>query len=194
MKNKLIINIKKYYLGKLYAVCQSYFFDMIACDFLDWSQMSYLFSIKSQLRFCQRILTRYVIFKNLKGNKKLYKKPTGEDYIIINNSVAYISFSYSKNYIIECFSQKKLGVDIEEIVSDLPLSIINKNAILKNGSLTQESFTKLWTIQESYCKYMQVGLKEMFKKEQIRGVRSLRLKNTWISYVSDCNMSIQFIN
>lgn len=41
---------------------------------------------------------------------------------------------------------------------------------------------------------MQVGLKEMFKKEQIRGVRSLRLKNTWISYVSDCNMSIQFIN
>lgn len=92
------------------------------------------------------------------------------------------------------FFAKKLGVDIEEIVSDLPLSIINKNAILKNGSLTQESFTKLWTIQESYCKYMQVGLKEMFKKEQIRGVRSLRLKNTWISYVSDCNMSIQFIN
>lgn len=161
------------------------------------SEIEYLYSINNDLRFCKKIISRYIVFKKTKSGR-LYRKNTGENIITIKNHINYVSFSYSDAYITICTSNSKIGVDIEKIVSKVPINIINNNLEIKkylqNQEFKEKSFTRLWTLEEAYCKYKGTGLKNIFQEKYPKYMRSILLDEYWISYISKKNISIYFSN
>lgn len=96
---------------------------------------------------------------------------SGKPYCL-NYPKIHFSISHSSNYIVIAFDDDEIGVDIEEIKSiDLGVKRMcfsGNELILINELQSRESqlafFYQIWTLKESYSKYIKKGLSLDFKK------------------------------
>jgi 4'-phosphopantetheinyl transferase len=87
-------------------------------------------------------------------NPKFIYNLNGKPYI--ENSNIYFNISHKNEYVICAFSDKEIGVDIEKISSfsnNLINKVFNKEEIYFNNN-----YSKLWTIKESFMKYLGTGI------------------------------------
>ncbi len=89
-----------------------------------------------------------------------------------NKDQYYFNASHSGNYAVCAFSDKEVGCDIE-CVSEKSLKVAkrffteNENKYIFNSQNIQKSFTRIWTIKESYLKYLGCGLTKSLKSFEI---------------------------
>jgi len=123
--------------------------------------------IKDSLRtLCGEIIVRAVISKQfdikndqIKIEKNFYGKP------YIPNLPIHFSISHAGDWVVCAFSTRNIGIDIEQI-KDIQLDIAERffsreeyNFLMeKEESERQESFYDLWTLKESYIKWIGSGL------------------------------------
>lgn len=89
---------------------------------------------------------------------------SGKPYIT-NHPALFFNLSHSGHYAACAFYHKEVGIDVQQIV---PVSdpLIQKIAVQEEAATLlqlsqeakEEAFTKLWTIKESYLKYIGSGL------------------------------------
>ena len=88
----------------------------------------------------------------------IYKDEKGKPFLDNNE---YISISHSKEYIVLAISSTNIGVDIQK--KEYREKVVSLFSEKVNDA---EQFTRLWTIKESYGKYLGIGLnKEILKKD-----------------------------
>lgn len=139
------------------------------------------FSLKSQNRIlkyknvedrlrsiCAELLARYFVAKKIPRTFEeilILRDTRGKPYVA--NSDIQISLSHSRNWIACSVSSEPVGVDVEEDFSDA-LEIAEKffapqeYFLLKNlpNSQLRRKFLSLWTLKESYGKFLGCGLSE----------------------------------
>ena len=91
----------------------------------------------------------------------LCKDSKGKPYL--ENIKDCISISHSDEYVVVAISESTIGVDIQRICyRENILCLFADNELVESATL----FTRLWTIKESYAKYLGTGLtKEILKKD-----------------------------
>ena len=83
----------------------------------------------------------------------VYKDNKGKPYLKDCNK--YISISHSDEYVVVAIGDSNIGVDIQRICyREKILSLFADNELVESATL----FTRLWTIKESYGKYLGCGL------------------------------------
>lgn len=126
----------------------------------------FYFEADAQRTIGGELLVRYHILKNMNiANEKIefsyseYGKP-----YIKNAKDLNFNISHSGDYIICGWSKNEIGIDIEKIRS-IDLEIANKQFsypeykyIISDKELAYERFIKIWTLKESYTKYLGKGL------------------------------------
>jgi 4'-phosphopantetheinyl transferase len=129
------------------------------CDAIDISKLVAIYSIQK----CSNLKISDIQF-----NTNDFGKPFLENY-----SDLHFNISHSNNLIICAVSKKNIGVDIEYI-KHIPLnSFVNKFFTLSeweyihNSENKHNSFFELWTLKESYVKYIGSGLRKCFSKFEI---------------------------
>lgn len=108
--------------------------------------------------------------RNIKIIHNDYGKPYFKDFEKINFNI-----SHSGEYVVCCFSDKEIGVDIEKIRNhniEIAKSFFCEtefNYIKKfNGYEQSKAFLRLWTMKESYVKKIGVGLHMPLNKFEIK--------------------------
>lgn len=108
------------------------------------------------------ILSSYLLKYALKVNNicetNIIYNEYGKPYLKGNDF--YFNISHSGKYVVCALSKKEVGVDIERIRPTHDLVLKNCFTKEEQDYVTDDaSFTKLWTLKESYIKYLGTGLK-----------------------------------
>jgi len=112
------------------------------------------------------IIVRHVISKqlSLKNEKiRIVKNTYGKPFI--ENVPLYFNISHAGEWVACAFSDREVGIDIEHI-KDIDLSIAKKyfckneyeSLVSKNGDERIVYFYELWTLKESYIKWLGTGM------------------------------------
>ena len=112
----------------------------------------------------------------------IYKDEKGKPYL----DKDYISISHSGEYVVVAISDFNIGVDIQKI------EYREKVVSLFSEEVTDEKmFTRLWTLKESYGKYLGIGLnKEVLKKDYSKYVEDMFQDDELFYYVNEIDDSI----
>lgn len=111
---------------------------------------------------CGEILLYYAILKNNKDdfkNKVFTYNKYGKPYI----DSMFFNISHSGEWVIVACSDKEVGVDIEKIQMENGVELYfseEEKKYIRNADKEKKAnvFTKLWTLKESYLKYVGTGL------------------------------------
>ena len=95
-----------------------------------------------------------------------YKKP----YIQVDN--LYFNLSHSGKWVVLAYGKSEVGVDIEEITVEDPgvrewCFSEEECRYIDAGKDRDSSFTKLWTLKESYVKFIGTGLTDDLKNRSV---------------------------
>lgn len=135
----------------------------------DWSRISSYKNIEDGLRsICANLLARNFIAKKISRTVEevlILRDTRGKPFVADSN--LQVSLSHSRNWITCCVSSESVGVDVEEDFSDALDIAQNFFAPqeyfwlkdLRSVEL-QRNFLKLWTLKESYGKFLGCGLSE----------------------------------
>jgi 4'-phosphopantetheinyl transferase len=92
------------------------------------------------------------------------KTINGKPFVSNKNHLDF-NISHSGNFVAACLSSKgKVGIDIEKLKNINFRSILNKftkkerELIIQNNQINPQAFYTIWTLKESYLKYMGKGL------------------------------------
>lgn len=105
-----------------------------------------------------RNLLKYVLKNNRITDYELVYNEFGKPFLKDNK--AYFNLSHTHDFVVCAFSDNLVGVDIERIRPKNDLVI--KRCYTSNEALVcvdDLMFTKIWTLKESYIKYLGTGLK-----------------------------------
>lgn len=92
-----------------------------------------------------------------------------------NKCPFYFNASHSGSYAVCAFSDDEVGCDIERIsernvnVAKRFFAEMESSYILKSNNV-QKSFTRIWTIKESYLKYLGCGLTKQLNSFEVVGL------------------------
>lgn len=75
--------------------------------------------------------------------------------IYLNDSLTYISLTHSKGYYAFAISNEEIGLDMEKIRNNINERIINR---ISKEKIKKDEIIKIWTIKESYLKYLGIGI------------------------------------
>lgn len=134
----------------------------LCCPFNDKYSMSEIF-----VRYCIQKVTGYKLC-----DIKIEKGENGKPYAS-NFSKLYFNLSHSQNLVICVISKKQVGVDVEFIkeytVSEKLKSFFSNLEwkYIQSFENKAHPFYELWTLKESYLKYLGVGLKKSLKSFEI---------------------------
>lgn len=138
-------------------------------DMESWKRISKYRNVDDRLRsIYAELLARYFVAKKISRTFEdllILRDTRGKPYVA--NSDIQISLSHSKNWIACSVGTFANGIDVEEDVSDV-LEISERffapqeHTLLKklHGGELQKNFLKLWTLKESYGKFLGYGLSE----------------------------------
>lgn len=123
------------------------------------------------------VLTRYILKKyyniDLK-NTELKRNQWGKPYF--DEISVHFNISHSGKWVLVCFSDKPIGIDIEKI-RDFKYNVANKYFseeelfLLENEddiSIKRELFYKIWTSKEAYVKMLGKGITYSFQKFSVK--------------------------
>lgn len=125
-------------------------------------------------------LLNYVLYFHQVKNKNivynLYNKP------YLESKEIFFNISHSKDYVICAASKFDLGVDIE-YVRPMNQLVIDKcfSEDEKNFIKTDEEFTKVWTLKESYLKMLGCGVSSKLNSFSV-------IKNNEVTCIDDYNL------
>ena len=137
-------------------------------------------------------LVSRILLNELEPNQQISYNSNGAPEISNGN---HISISHSKNLVVIIISNKKVGLDIEQI-SEKALRLAAKFISAKNQSnLTKEKATLIWCCKEAIFKWHQKGgidfIKDIIIPEftvKEKGIITLQFKN------KELNLNYQKIN
>ena len=121
----------------------------------------------AQMSLVGDVLIRYLILKrtNLKNHQLLFHKNNFGKPYLVNQEGIHFNISHSGRWIIGGISNNALGIDIEKVqIIDFELAkrFFSKKEyselIKKNNRQKLEYFFDLWTLKESYIKFIGKGL------------------------------------
>lgn len=75
--------------------------------------------------------------------------------IYLNEISVYISLTHSKGYFAFAISNEEIGLDIEKIRNNINERIIER---ISKEKIKKDEIIKIWTIKESYLKYLGIGI------------------------------------
>lgn len=165
----------------------------------------------SKRSICAELLLQYSLFQSvgqLVEIDVIYNK-FGKPYMNHMNSFSY-NLSHSGNWVVIAYGNSEVGIDIEEIqpgkedIADKFFTVEEKNYIYAAaGKERTKRFTQIWTLKESYIKFLGTGLStrlDSFYVDALKGVvtnkngeiqKNLRLKSYLFDedyYLSVCSM------
>ncbi|MCR2018706.1 4'-phosphopantetheinyl transferase superfamily protein [Blautia pseudococcoides] len=119
----------------------------------------------SKRSVCAEILLRYSLFQCKGGFIDLDIKygKYGKPYVSNIHDFSF-NLSHSGNWVVLGYGKKEIGIDIEEIkmgndVVDVFFSEMEKKYIFGLSNMERiKKITQIWTIKESYIKYLGTGL------------------------------------
>lgn len=137
-------------------------------------------------------------FKDLEFEHNAYGKPK-----LIGDSNIYFNISHSGDYVVVGISDREIGIDIERIngketklldLAKLAYSKEEYNWILKNKyTLIKKNFYKIWTLKESYVKFIGKGLSiplDSFKFQKYKGNIYLNKNGLLIKHIQFKNYNL----
>ena len=141
-----------------------------------WNHISSYKNVADRLRsVCTELLAKYLVAKKTSRNFEeisILRDVRGKPYIA--DSDLQISLSHSRNWIVCSVGNVTSGIDVEEDFSDALEIALNFFAyreyfLLKclHGADLQKNFLRLWTLKESYGKFLGCGLSEELLKIDI---------------------------
>ena len=72
----------------------------------------------------------------------------------------YFNLSHSNDYYAFAISKEEVGIDIEKVRDDVNINLIKR---ISNSKDEIKDVIKMWTIKESYLKYLGTGINTNFK-------------------------------
>lgn len=109
-----------------------------------------------------RINLYYYLQKKLKEkNTELSFTLNSFGKIYLNDSLIYISLTHSKGCFAFAISNEEIGIDMEKIRNNINERIIDR---ISNEKIKKDQIIKIWTIKESYLKYLGIGITTDLKK------------------------------
>lgn len=75
--------------------------------------------------------------------------------IYLNDSLTYISLTHSKGYYAFAISNEEIGLDMEKNCNNINEKIIDR---ISKEKISKDEIIKIWTIKESYLKYLGIGI------------------------------------
>lgn len=75
--------------------------------------------------------------------------------IYLNDSLTYISLTHSKGYYAFAISNEEIGLDMEKKCNNINEKIIDR---ISKEKISKDEIIKIWTIKESYLKYLGIGI------------------------------------
>lgn len=117
--------------------------------------------------YCIMLCSNLVI-SDMKFNVDEFGKPYLE-----NDDKLHYNISHSKDLIVCVVSERRIGVDIEQIRPVKTNSFVstffseNEWSYIQDSKNKYNSFFELWTLKESYVKYLGFGLRKGFSQFEI---------------------------
>lgn len=160
---------------------------------------------------CAELLLQYNLYQTMghKANLDILYNEFGKPYINLSNGFSY-NLSHSGKWVVIAYGNSEVGVDIERMQEgkeDLAVKFFTqeeKSYIYSvAGKERTKRFTLIWTLKESYIKYLGTGLStslDSFSVNAIKGEvtnqngenqRELRLKSYLFDidyYLSICSV------
>ena len=104
----------------------------------------------------------YYELQNILIKKKIPLVFTINSYgkIYLNNNNLYFNLSHSNDYYAFAISKEEVGIDIEKVRDDVNINLIKR---ISNSKDEIKDVIKMWTIKESYLKYLGTGINTNFK-------------------------------
>lgn len=141
-----------------------------------WNHISNYKNIADRLRsICAELLAKHLVAKKISRTFEeisILRNAKGKPYIA--DCDLQISLSHSRNWIVCSVGNFASGVDVEEDFSDaleIALNFFSYREYLSlkylHGVDLQKNFLRLWTLKESYGKFLGCGLSEELLKIDI---------------------------
>ena len=107
-------------------------------------------------------INAYYELQNILIKKKIPLVFTINSYgkIYLNNNNLYFNLSHSNDYYAFAISKEEVGIDIEKVRDDVNINLIKR---ISNSKDEIKDVIKMWTIKESYLKYLGTGINTNFK-------------------------------
>ena len=110
----------------------------------------------------------------------------------IQNHQIKFNLSHSKDAVLIAISDMEMGVDMEEIKSDIDFDGIMEYAFSQSDKLFCKmhdlpvAFTQIWTLKEAYLKTLGIGLSIKLKDIDLTGKESALIKGGFYSQTFVC--------
>lgn len=107
-------------------------------------------------------INAYYELQNILIKKKIPLEFTINSYgkIYLNNNNLYFNLSHSNDYYAFAISKEEVGIDIEKVRDDVNIDLIKR---ISNSKDEIKDVIKMWTIKESYLKYLGTGINTNLK-------------------------------
>lgn len=139
-------------------------------------------------------LLKCVLQDNLINNTNIFSNDYGKPYL--ESKEVFFNISHSGNYVVCALSKDEVGIDIEEIRTTNDLVV--KKCFTEDECqyvIDDITFTKVWTLKESYIKNIGTGLKtklnsfSVIQKGEIVKVNNLMFTSIKLDnyYLSICH-------
>lgn len=119
--------------------------------------------------WAKQLVQKYIKDKGFTFEPIISYSQEGKPFFL-NNTSLHFSISHNNNYIAICFSEKEIGIDIEnkrKAKLEIAKRFLHKKEAEYLSSISdQESldiaFTKIWTLKEAYVKCIGTGIANTF--------------------------------